>query len=332
MTKTIPGLLMSATVLAAALFAFAPHPLPAFPATVITANHLQISGLAKAGTRLIAVGERGVILFSDDAGVSWRRAVVAPDEASALTQVFFVSPRIGIAVGHDGWIVRTVDGGEHWSEVHFDRKHSDPLLSIWGAGDGPLYVTGSFGQLFISHNAGATWSEAKTPAGDRHLNAIVGDGQGHLLIVGETGTLLRSTDGGATWQQRPVPYEGSMFGALMLADGTWIAYGMRGNVLRSTDQGETWSHVDSHIGTSYFGGVQMPDGELVLVGQGGAIVTSHDDGQSFAVRKVGGVQSLATVLDKGHGELVLGGEAGVAVLPLTPRIPIASSSRVAGSS
>lgn len=102
----------------------------------------------------------------------------------------------------------------------------------------------------------------------------------------------------------------------MLANGDWIAYGMRGNVLRSTDRGETWTHVDSHVPVSYFGATQLPDGELVLVGQGGAIVASRDGGLTFDVRKLGGVQSVAAVLDLGHGALLLGGEAGV--VPLAP--------------
>ena len=263
MKSTLPGLLLSAAVLGAALFAFSPRPLPAFAATAIQADRLQINGLARAGTRLVAVGERGVILLSDDAGASWRQAGMASDEASALTQVFFITPRIGIAVGHDGWIVRTVDGGAHWSEVHFDRKHSDPLLSVWGNASGLVFASGSFGQLLVSHDAGATWTQQKTPADDRHLNAIAGDASGRLIIAGETGTLLLSTDNGANWEKRPVPYQGSLFGVLKLENGDWLAYGMRGNVLRSTDQGSTWTHIDSHVGTSYFGAVQLSDGELV---------------------------------------------------------------------
>ncbi|MBW4953556.1 hypothetical protein, partial [Klebsiella pneumoniae] len=76
----------------------------------------------------------------------------------------------------------------------------------------------------------------------------------------------------------------------------------------------TWTHVDSHVPVSYFGATQLADGELVLVGQGGAIVASRDGGLTFDVRKLGGVQSLAAVLDMGHGALLLGGEAGVAPL------------------
>lgn len=336
MKNTLPGLLMSAAVLGAAIFAFSPRPLPAFPASTIAANHLQINGLAQAGPRTVAVGERGVILVSDDAGASWHRATVTPDEASTLTQVFFVSPRVGIAVGHDGWILRTVDGGEHWQETHFDHRHSDPLLAIWGQANGPIYVTGSFGQLFVSHDEGATWATEKSPVGDRHLNAIAGDGKGRVVIAGETGTLLVSNDDGVTWDKRPSPYAGSLFGVLQLADGAWLAYGMRGNVLRSTDGGQTWTHVDSGVGVSYFGATQLPGGRLVLVGQGGAIVTSDDAGEHYAVRKAGGVQSLAAVLNEGQGHLLVAGDAGVArwTMPartVPPPRDLANAAKLAGT-
>ncbi|WP_321816101.1 MULTISPECIES: YCF48-related protein [unclassified Paraburkholderia] len=317
MKTSLPGLLMSAAVLGAALFAFAPRPLPAFPASAIAANRLQINGLAQAGSRTVAVGERGVILLSDDAGTNWRRAAVSPDEASTLTEVFFVTPRVGVAVGHDGWIVRTVDGGEHWQEVRFDRRHSDPLLAIWGRANGPMFVVGSFGQLLVSQDEGATWRVEKTPAADRHLNAIAGDADGRIVIAGETGTLLVSSDGGANWEKRDSPYAGSLFGVLPLGNRSWLAYGMRGNVLRSNDDGQTWAHIDSGVGVSYFGATELPGGRLVLVGQGGAIVTSDDGGEHYAVRKAGGVQSLAAVLGEAPGQgagqvhLLVAGEAGV---------------------
>ena len=71
--------------------------------------------------------------------------------------------------------------------------------------------------------------------------------------------------------QAAVAAAGSLFGALMLANGDWVAYGMRGNVVRSTDRGATWTHVDSHVPVSYFGATQLADGELV----GGAARSSR---------------------------------------------------------
>src|SRR5574340_1818382 len=57
-------------------------------------------GLARAGNAVVAVGQRGHILWSDDAGGHWQQAAVPV--SSDLVAVSFPTPKIGWAVGHDG--------------------------------------------------------------------------------------------------------------------------------------------------------------------------------------------------------------------------------------
>ncbi len=52
----------------------------------------------KAGNRLVAVGERGIVLLSDDAGLNWKQVDVPV--SVTLTGVQFVSPMKGWAIGH----------------------------------------------------------------------------------------------------------------------------------------------------------------------------------------------------------------------------------------
>src|SRR5438132_998561 len=54
------------------------------------------NGLALAGTRVVAVGQRGHILYSDDAGKRWQQADVPA--SSDLVAVHFPSPQSGWAV------------------------------------------------------------------------------------------------------------------------------------------------------------------------------------------------------------------------------------------
>ena len=161
MKRTLPGLAMSALVLGAALFAFRRARCRRSRSPRSTRTGCR-STAARAGARIVAVGERGVILLSDDAGAHWRPASTAPDHASTLTQVRFITPTLGIAVGHDGRIVRSDDAGLHWRDVHMDHAHADPLLSVWGTAGGPLFAAGSFGQLLRSDDAGLTWQTVKT--------------------------------------------------------------------------------------------------------------------------------------------------------------------------
>ena len=66
-----------------------------------------------AGSRIVAVGERGLIIYSDDRGRTWRQAKV-PTSIS-LTRVKFATPSAGWAVGHSGIVLHTDDGGQTWT-------------------------------------------------------------------------------------------------------------------------------------------------------------------------------------------------------------------------
>jgi photosystem II stability/assembly factor-like uncharacterized protein len=62
-----------------------------------------------AGKRLVAVGDRGHILYSDDQGSTWTQAKVPTRQL--LTAVFFIDDKQGWAVGHDAQILSSSDGG-----------------------------------------------------------------------------------------------------------------------------------------------------------------------------------------------------------------------------
>src|SRR6187551_1324135 len=73
--------------------------------------------LAVAGTRIVAVGERGHVMLSDDQGATWRQAKSVPTR-TMLTAVYFADDEYGWAVGHDETILNTMDGGETWTRSH----------------------------------------------------------------------------------------------------------------------------------------------------------------------------------------------------------------------
>lgn len=73
------------------------------------ASKSLMQGVTRAGARLVAVGQRGHILVSDDSGATWSQAKVPV--SSDLTAVFFANDKMGWAVGHDGVILNSVDGG-----------------------------------------------------------------------------------------------------------------------------------------------------------------------------------------------------------------------------
>jgi photosystem II stability/assembly factor-like uncharacterized protein len=73
---------------------------------------MAILAVAQAGKRTLAAGERGIILYSDNGGQSWRQAKT-PTSAS-LTAMRFANDKLGWAIGHMGIVLHTADGGETW--------------------------------------------------------------------------------------------------------------------------------------------------------------------------------------------------------------------------
>ncbi|MDO6748847.1 WD40/YVTN/BNR-like repeat-containing protein, partial [Gilvimarinus sp. 1_MG-2023] len=80
--------------------------------TSAKAHTALLLDITQAGERLVAVGAFGHILYSDDQGASWQQAQVPV--SVTLTAVSFADARHGWAVGHDGIILATEDGGLNW--------------------------------------------------------------------------------------------------------------------------------------------------------------------------------------------------------------------------
>src|SRR5690606_11985141 len=70
--------------------------------------------VVRAGNRLVAVGQRGHIVYSDDEGQTWHQGSVPV--STTLTAVQFPTPTKGWAVGHGGVILHSADAGQTWEK------------------------------------------------------------------------------------------------------------------------------------------------------------------------------------------------------------------------
>jgi photosystem II stability/assembly factor-like uncharacterized protein len=294
--------------------------LPSEPARL--ASRALLLDVANAGQRLVAVGERGHVLLSDDAGRHWSQ-VQTPTQ-SLLTAVCFADAAHGIAVGHDEIILATADGGRSWKRTHFAPQAQQPLLDVWCGSDGDALAVGAYGVYMVSQDYGASWAERKLQTangsnrdemgGGYHLNAIAADASSRLYIAAEAGHLYRSEDRGATWVSLSFPYAGSLFGVLPLADGAVLAFGLRGNLFRSADGGDTWKRIATGTQATLDGGTSLEGGRVAIVGLSGVVLLSRDGGSSFTLLQQDDRKGLAAVRGVAGNELVTVGEAGVKLI------------------
>jgi photosystem II stability/assembly factor-like uncharacterized protein len=247
----------------------------------------MIVSSAKAGKRIVAVGDHGIVLLSDDDGKSFRQAKAVPVRVT-LTSVCFVDDKSGWAAGQWGVIVTTNDGGENWSVQRSDTAVDQPLFSIYFKDKDRGWAVGLWSLVLVTKDGGKNWSTVKLPPPpgggktDRNLQKIFADSKGVLYIAAEQGTVVRSADDGTTWTYTPTGYKGSFWTGIALKNDTLLVGGLRGTIYRSTDNGKTWKDVPSGVKSSITDFAEA-DGKILAVGLDGVYLSSSTGGASFIV-------------------------------------------------
>lgn len=315
---------LCAALLSASLSAFPVHAqvervaAPEYSIESAAAVSSLLLDVVRAGDRLIAVGDRGHILYSDDDGQQWLQARVPTQQL--LTAVYFVDDRQGWAVGHDALILATRDGGATWSRQYDDLEAESPLLDVWFKDLDHGYAVGAYGMLLETRDGGQDWQridEALDNEDGFHLNAIAAVKDAGIFIVGEMGVMFRSADWGQSWQSLDSPYQGSLFGIVAAAEPDHLlVYGLRGHIFKSTDFGESWHAVAVHTENGLLqyglsGGALLSNGDIVIVGHSGSILRSSDGGDSFSLSNRADRTSLAAVVGGKAGDLILVGQNGI---------------------
>ncbi|KJK07425.1 MULTISPECIES: YCF48-related protein [Pseudomonas] len=321
--------------------------MPAMPSALATVSPLR--DVTSAGARLVAVGPRGHIVYSDDNGKQWQQAQV-PASAD-LNAVSFPSAEQGWAVGNDGVILHSRDGGASWqkqldgrvlgeqvlayyraqaqaspdddrwatligeSERLVQEGADKPLLDVWFADEQHGFAVGVFNLLLHTQDGGQHWTpwlERSDNPQALHLTSLASV-DGALYITGEQGLLLKLAADGQHFTRLNIPYSGTLFGAVG-KPGALLAFGLRGNVLRSTDGGQHWQPVTTGLRNSITAASLDSAGQLWLLSQAGDVLISHDDGVSFAQFSQTARTPVTGAAFAAATDLVLVGERGVRTL------------------
>lgn len=284
------------------------------PAVAVThPSQAPILAAARAGQRIVAVGDHGIVLLSDDNGRTFHQAKTVPTQA-LLTSLSFIDAKQGWAAGHDGVILHTADGGETWTLQREDLAGDKPLFAIRFNDAKNGFAVGLFGNAVQTNDGGAHWAALSVQTGevtDHHLYGIFGDANSALYIAGEAGLIYRSADRGATWTTIKTNNAGSLWAGLQLKDGSLIVVGQRGHVLSSTDQGTTWSETPSGTQQSLTSVVQQSNGDVLVVGLAGTTLLSKDAGKTFVIHERADRAPLTAAAIGSNDAALLFGATGV---------------------
>lgn len=282
------------------------------------AAQAPLTDLQRVGERLVMVGASGHVLLLDADG-KLQQAEVPVD--LLLTALHFVDRRNGWAVGHDGVILHSEDGGQSWRK-QLDGQAIGRMMLHWAEAEAARLEQAS---------AAAPDDEALSTALDNAYFALddaragIQSGPSRPLLdvwfrdtsegwaVGAYGMIVQTLDGGRTWR-----FVAGLDNAerlhlntvLGLGNGDLLVAGEGGRLHRSHDGGQTWQPTQHLTAASLYQLTRLADGRLLALGFGGTLLSSADAGASWESIPLPVRSGLygATQLD--DGRLLLGGQGG----------------------
>ncbi|MGZ5184184.1 MAG: WD40/YVTN/BNR-like repeat-containing protein [Caldimonas sp.] len=292
-----------------------PGPVAAPAIRVAHATQSTMLAATRAGSRIVAVGDHGVVLLSDDNGKIHRQAKSVPTDV-ALTSVSFVDAQHGWAVGHWGVVLSTIDGGESWTLQRTDTQHDRPLFAVHFFDKQNGVAAGLWSLVLITRDGGLHWRTIDMPLpdgakkADLNLLGLFVNAEGHLFAPAERGMVLRSDDRGRHWSYLSTGYKGSFWTGVATGDRTLIVAGLRGSMYRSADDGRTWSRVETQSKSSITA-LTVVGEQVVGVGLEGLVLRSSDVGATFTSNVRDDRLSLTAVIGGADGQTVFYSRQGV---------------------
>lgn len=310
-----------------------------------------LEAIAFAGNRLIAAGEHGVIIYSDDCGATWSQASVPVDVT--LTCIGFATPNVGWAAGHFGVVLKTIDAGKNWKiqlngfqvnkltmlaaqQANAQTRQSPayPLAlrraEIFGAvgADKPFFslsvldsenvvVFGAYRMTMKTTDGGKSWSDWSLNIWDplsHNLYAASRVGS-DIYLVGEAGSVFLSNDSGNTFVKVTSPSEVTLIGLVCPQDRGLIVFGVAGSCFRSLDSGKSWVAIDLGTQDNISSGLIMKSGQILIASQTGRLFVSNDNGLTFGAVPGQPAMSIFGMEETQDMQLVFVGGSGVTKLP-----------------
>ena len=263
----------------------APVTLKHLPAEITTAaTRAMMLSSARAGKRIVAVGDHGIVLLSDTDGADFRQAKSVPVR-STLTAVCFVDEKTGWAVGQWGVVLRTNDAGETWTVQRSDTATDRPLFSVHFKDKERGWAVGLWSLVLETKDGGKTWITVQLPPppggkkADRNLQKIFANRMGTLFVAAEQGTVLWSYDG-ERWAYINTGYKGTFWTGISLNNGTLLVGGLRGTIYRSNDDGRSWKESKTDLKSSITDFAEA-GGKVYAAALDGVLLESDNGGVSF---------------------------------------------------
>lgn len=280
------------------------------------AESLRALGFHPSGRGLVGGGirfDRDRLLYTQDGGENWLTSSLDFDYGKSLLDLAWVSDEVAFAVGMDGKVLKSRDGGGSFQQ----SAQTDwlPLTGVAHASDSIILVAGgvgySEGLIWRSEDQGNSWVRIDTPKIELKDIVFV---EGGIGLVCGYGAILRSLDAGETWEYTAA--KGDFFSAMHFpSPQRGYAVGRGGSILRTEDQGASWEKLRNgnlHLfGRHAYNDVLFETEDLgYIVGDKGLFLRTSDGGKNWSSISWPNEEDLFALSMNGRGGLLVAGGRG----------------------
>lgn len=201
-----------------------------------------------------------------------------------LLGVDFINDERGWAVGFNGTLLHTSDGGETWTPQISNTPNN--LYSINFVSEQRGWATGAFGKIIHTTNGGEQWLN-QVSGTTNDLNSVYFVDNQRGWVVGTGGTILHTTNGGTTWTPQSSGVSQTLWDVTFIDSQTgWIS-GAGGQVLHTTNGGTTWIPQASGVTVTLYG-IDFNTADIGwAVGSAGTILYTNDGGTTWEAQESG---------------------------------------------
>ncbi|MFC1558519.1 YCF48-related protein, partial [candidate division KSB1 bacterium] len=244
-----------------------------------------------------------------------------------------IDSNTGWAVGYEGTILHTTDGGVNWSSqtsgtinyltsVHFTdvntgwafgssgiilytidggtswnsqvAVNSDVFNSLYFTDSNTGWAVGGIGTILCTADGGMNWTSQNSGTSNALFNVHFTDSNTGWA-VGSSGTILHTTDGGVNWSIQTSGTSETLLSVRFTDANTGWIVGWSGTILHTTDGGANWNAQNSGTSTYLFGAHFTDSNTGWVVGYEGTILHTTDGGVNWGSQTSGTSNTLQSV-------------------------------------
>jgi len=245
---------------------------------------VSLKGVASNGSRLVAAGNNGIVLYSDDGGTAWN--ALPSITADNLEEVIYGNG-LFVAVGSNGRVMTSTDGLRWITQT---SGVTDPLFSVEAiSSPGAHFVASGSNGRIIESTDGFTWTTRSTPTAQILHGITYGDivgGLGRYVSVGSIGEIIHSEALGDT-NSNPI-----VRGDIVSPPAIWPAIQTSGNLQVVVISGPgTWSLTSDVSWVTFSGGSSGDASATVTINLAGNTGNSSRQG-IITLTSVSGTQTF----------------------------------------